>query len=198
MIADVSTRVWSTLVCAGVGASLAMAGCNRGPAAMTEEQFCAEYARIECSKVAAFCSFNPASCEPVRTSACRASAGRVKGAGHEFNPDNSDRCLKKLEEAYKALPISAAMLKAVDDACTRVIEGTASGQLDPRIPPSQRADPRMDHAQDAGRSVYRADNLIINACRPYAWKDEFPKVNVNSRELRQSTEQKWKHLFAGV
>src|SRR5438093_4663540 len=125
MIADVSTRVWSTLVCAGVGASLAMAGCNRGPAAMTEEQFCAEYARIECSKVAAFCSFNPASCEPVRTSACRASAGRVKGAGHEFNPDNSDRCLKKLEEAYKALPISAAMLKAVDDACTRVIEGTA-------------------------------------------------------------------------
>jgi hypothetical protein len=92
---------------------------------MTEVQFCDEYARIECSKVAAFCSFNAANCEPARVNACREFAGRVKGVGHQFNPGNTDRCLKKLEEAYRTLPIPAAMLKAVDSNCARVFEGTA-------------------------------------------------------------------------
>jgi hypothetical protein len=108
------------MVCA-----LSVAGCNHLGSTMTEEQFCQEYAKIECSKVSAFCSFNPATCEPVRVAACRESAGRVKGVGHQFNPGNTDRCLKKLEEAYRVLPIGATMLKGVDDACARVFEGTA-------------------------------------------------------------------------
>jgi len=81
----------------------------------------------------------------------------------------------------------------------RVVEGSATDQLDPRVPPGERADPKMVHtATDRGRSTFRADSLIINACRPYEWKDEFPIVNVNSRELRESTERKWSHLFAGL
>jgi hypothetical protein len=48
-----------------------------------------------------------------------------------------------------------------------------------------------------GLLTYRADSLIINACRPYEWKDEFPRVNVNSREIRTNVEEKWKHLFGG-
>ena len=77
----------------------------------------------------------------------------------------------------------------------RVIEGTATDQLDPRIPPSERSDPNLLHYKERGRKSFRADNLIINACRPYEWRDEFPRVNVNSRELRQSIEKKWSHLF---
>jgi hypothetical protein len=106
-------------------ALLALAGCNKGDGSMTEEQFCQQYASIECSKVSAFCSFNPMSCEPVRVNACREFASRVKGVGHQFNPGNTDRCLKKLEEAYRSLPIGAVMLKAVDETCARVFEGTA-------------------------------------------------------------------------
>lgn len=73
--------------------------------------------------------------------------------------------------------------------------GTADWQLDPRIPPGGRSDPTFE-----GRKRYSAHNLVLNCCRPYAWKDEFPPVNVNSRELRRQTEEKWKNLFreAGI
>jgi UbiD family decarboxylase len=80
----------------------------------------------------------------------------------------------------------------------RIVEGSATDQLDPRVPPGERSDPKMAHDKDRGRNFFRADNLIINACRPYEWKDEFPKVNVNSPQLRQSVEKKWDHLFAGT
>jgi hypothetical protein len=115
----VKKRAWFAL-CALVGA-----GCIRSDAAMTEERFCQEYARIECGKVSSFCSFNPATCQSIREATCRESAGRLKGGGHQFNPGNTDPCLKKLEEAYKVPFISAALLKGVDDTCIRVFEGTA-------------------------------------------------------------------------
>ncbi|HEY3116323.1 MAG TPA: UbiD family decarboxylase, partial [Chloroflexota bacterium] len=88
--------------------------------------------------------------------------------------------------------------RTIPQTAVRVIEGTATDQLDPRVPPGQRSDPKMAHAKDRGRNIFRADSMIINACRPYEWKDEFPKVNVNSRELREATEKKWSQLFAGL
>jgi 4-hydroxy-3-polyprenylbenzoate decarboxylase len=33
---------------------------------------------------------------------------------------------------------------------------------------------------------------IINACRPYSWKDKFPPVNAMSPELRERITEKWK------
>ncbi|HEY3118157.1 MAG TPA: UbiD family decarboxylase [Chloroflexota bacterium] len=86
--------------------------------------------------------------------------------------------------------------RTIPQTAVRTIPGMADWQLDPRIPPGERSDPTMAHAQDRGRQPYRADSLIINACRPFEWKDQFPKVNVNSRELRERTEQKWHHLFS--
>jgi hypothetical protein len=109
-----------------------LAGCNRGDPPLTEEGFCQEYARIECGKVTTFCSFDPASCESVRVQACRGNAARLKAGGHSFNPGNTDRCLKKLEEAYRTLPINAMMLQAVEEVCDRVFEGTAK-MLEPCI-----------------------------------------------------------------
>jgi hypothetical protein len=113
----VRTRAWLVLCVLG-------AGCIR-QTPMTEESFCEEYARIECSKVSTFCTFDPATCEPTRNDACRVSAAALKGGGHQFNAGNTDPCLKKLQEAYKNLPIPPSMLKAVDDTCARVFEGTA-------------------------------------------------------------------------
>lgn len=74
-----------------------------------------------------------------------------------------------------------------------IIPGTAVWQLDPRIPPGESSDPSQN-----GRVAYSAHNMVINACLPYPWKDQFPMVNMNSRELRAATEQKWKSLFEGT
>lgn len=73
----------------------------------------------------------------------------------------------------------------------RVIPGTAVWQLDPRIPPQLRSNPDADE----GRRPYPAHNLVINACRPYEWIDEFPMVNVNGRELRERVQEKWPKVF---
>jgi 4-hydroxy-3-polyprenylbenzoate decarboxylase len=75
----------------------------------------------------------------------------------------------------------------------RIIPGTSRDQLDPRVPPGDRSDPSQE-----GRRPYVAHNVVINACRPYAWKDEFPPVNRNSRELTARIEKKWESLFAGL
>jgi hypothetical protein len=110
------------LVCAF---SVLATACMKQAPARTEEQFCQEYARIECSKIAPFCSFSPANCEPARVNACRVNAGQLKGVGHAYNAANTDACLKKLTDAYMTTLITPAMLKGVSDTCARVFEGTA-------------------------------------------------------------------------
>jgi UbiD family decarboxylase len=72
----------------------------------------------------------------------------------------------------------------------KVIPGTGVWQLDPLIPPNERSLPEA-----GGRRPYTAHNLILNACRPYAWFNEFPPVAVNSRELRDRVHDKWSDLF---
>lgn len=71
-----------------------------------------------------------------------------------------------------------------------VVPADAVWQLDPRIPPEDRSDPG-----EAGRKRYPAHNLVINACRPFDWFDEFPPVAVNSDEFRSRMRTKWASLF---
>jgi len=73
----------------------------------------------------------------------------------------------------------------------KVIPGTAVWQLDPRIPPEGRSDPNTEH----GRHTYTAHNLVLNACRPYEWMNDFPPVAVNGPELRSRILDRWKELF---
>lgn len=73
----------------------------------------------------------------------------------------------------------------------QVIPGTAVWQLDPRIPPEDRSNPDDDH----GRKPYTAHDLVINACRPYDWIDDFPPVAVNSPSLRRRVRERWSELF---
>jgi hypothetical protein len=116
-------RSW---VIAALGAA---AGCTFGGSDMTEERFCQEYAHRECEKVATFCSFTAASCEPVRETACRERAAQSKTASRMFNAANVDACFAALTAAYQALPVTAAKLKTVDDACGRVFQGvTKAGE----------------------------------------------------------------------
>lgn len=62
-----------------------------------------------------------------------------------------------------------------------VIDNCWSTPLDPAMPPDKK---------DA--SDFTNSRAIINACRPYAWKDRFPPVNALSPELRRKMSEKWK------
>ncbi len=55
-----------------------------------------------------------------------------------------------------------------------------SGPLDPAIP-----------REEVGYS----SRAIIDATRPFEWRDEFPKVSGASRELKQQVASKWKNLL---
>src|SRR5437867_1388287 len=61
-----------------------------------------------------------------------------------------------------------------------IIDGCWSTPLDPAMHPDQR---------DAGNFVN--SRAILNACRPYAWKDRFPPVNALSPDLRKKISEKW-------
>jgi UbiD family decarboxylase len=62
-----------------------------------------------------------------------------------------------------------------------VIDGCWSTPLDPAMHPDKR---------DAGEFVN--SRAILNACRPYSWKDRFPPVNSLSPELKKRMSEKWK------
>ena len=65
-----------------------------------------------------------------------------------------------------------------------VIDGCWSTPLDPAIPPDKK---------DAGD--FTNSRVIINACRPYAWKDKFPPVNALSPETKKKITEKWKAVL---
>jgi len=76
--------------------------------------------------------------------------------------------------------------------CTRVDPATSidilhdawTADLDPRVSPARR---------EAGDLT--VGRMLINACRPFTWRDQFPKSNVFSPEERKLVETKWRALL---
>jgi 3-polyprenyl-4-hydroxybenzoate decarboxylase len=76
--------------------------------------------------------------------------------------------------------------------CTRVDPATSidilhdawTADLDPRVSPARR---------EAGDLT--VGRMLINACRPFTWRDQFPKSNVFSSEERKIVETKWRDLL---
>jgi 4-hydroxy-3-polyprenylbenzoate decarboxylase len=65
-----------------------------------------------------------------------------------------------------------------------IIDGCWSTPLDTILHPDKK---------DA--ADFTNSRLIINACRPYHWKDRFPPVNVISREFEAQITEKWKDVL---
>ncbi|HUI95934.1 MAG TPA: UbiD family decarboxylase [Xanthobacteraceae bacterium] len=61
-----------------------------------------------------------------------------------------------------------------------VVRNAWSSALDPRIPP-----------EDKARGVTSHSKLIIEAVRPFAWKDEFPRTSALSPEDARAIAEKW-------
>lgn len=74
-----------------------------------------------------------------------------------------------------------AMASRTDpDQSIEIIRRCWSGPLDPRMPP--------------GKKGFNS-RAVIDACRPYEWKEEFPKVVESSPSLRKRTLEKWQHVI---
>ncbi len=82
--------------------------------------------------------------------------------------------------------IWAALTRSDPATSLDVITEAWSTPLDPRIPPEQKA-----------RGEFTNSRLIIDACRPYRWREEFPKVNAPDRETAQAARRKWGYLLEG-
>jgi UbiD family decarboxylase len=65
-----------------------------------------------------------------------------------------------------------------------IIRRSWSTPLDPRIPPERKA------AKDFTNS-----RALIDATRPWEWREQFPPVNVPPREVRQRALERWGHLL---
>ena len=76
-------------------------------------------------------------------------------------------------------------------ACTRCdpvsninfIENAWSSALDPILSPQDRKDGKLYNSR-----------AIIDACRPFHWKDDFQKVNAPSPDARREAWDRWAHL----
>jgi 4-hydroxy-3-polyprenylbenzoate decarboxylase len=80
-----------------------------------------------------------------------------------------------------------ALLTRSDPATSiEIIRGAWSTPLDPRIEPERRA-----------VGDYTNSRAVIDACRPWHWRDQFPMVNALSAEERRVAVAKFGHLFKG-
>ncbi len=58
-----------------------------------------------------------------------------------------------------------------------------------------RSDPSLNPAQRESRN-YTSDRMIIDACRPYAWKEKFPPVNTFAPEFKRAVLKRWQARLA--
>jgi UbiD family decarboxylase len=68
-----------------------------------------------------------------------------------------------------------------------IIRDAWSSALDPRIPPA-----------DKERGVTSHSKAIIDACRPFAWIDKFPKPSALSADEMREVETKWGAMLIGA
>jgi UbiD family decarboxylase len=92
---------------------------------------------------------------------------------------DDDIDVSNLEEVIWALITRSDPATSID-----IIRGAWSTPLDPRIEPERRA------AGDFTNS-----RAVIDACRPWHWRDKFPAVNMPSPEERRIAMEKFGHLM---
>ena len=79
--------------------------------------------------------------------------------------------------------IWAMLTRSEPSESIEIIRGAWSTHLDPRISPEDKAKGNLTNSR-----------AIIDACRPFHWKDEFPKVNAPSPALAKESREKWGYL----
>ncbi|HLB29824.1 MAG TPA: UbiD family decarboxylase [Dehalococcoidia bacterium] len=79
-----------------------------------------------------------------------------------------------------------AMCTRVDpDRDIEILRESMSGPLDPIIPPERKAFPTISR-------------VVIDATRPFEWRDRFPEVVASSPELKQQVLARWGEKLKGI
>jgi hypothetical protein len=77
------------------------------------------------------------------------------------------------------------MLRRSDPANSiDMIKGAWSTPLDPRIEPADRAAGNITNSR-----------AIIDACRPFHWREKFPPIHMPSPEVMKKAREKFSYLF---
>ena len=84
-----------------------------------------------------------------------------------------------LEEVVWAMCTRSDPANSID-----IIHRAWSTTLDPTLSPEQKA-----------KGAFWNSRGIIDACRPFEWKDKYPKVNLPSPEARKKAVEKWGYLI---
>jgi 4-hydroxy-3-polyprenylbenzoate decarboxylase len=86
----------------------------------------------------------------------------------DIDPSNTDEVLW------------AMWTRSDPETSVTVVPNCRSQPLDPRLPPEKRAN-----------RDYTGSRLVIDATRPFHWRDQFPKVVGTSAELQAQMKAKW-------
>lgn len=70
------------------------------------------------------------------------------------------------------------------ETAVETVHGYRTSLLDPILSPEKRASDDITTAK-----------ILIDACRPYRWRDKFPAVCAASGEQKQAALEKWRELF---
>ncbi len=109
--------------------------------------------------------------------ACQCHVGAYAGKYVIVVDDDID--VSNLEEVIWAMLTRSDPATSID-----IIRGAWSTPLDPRLDPVERE-----------RGNFTNSRAIIDACRPYHWRDKFPKVNMPSPEGLKKARQKFGFLL---
>ena len=94
---------------------------------------------------------------------------------------DDDIDVTNLEEVVWAMITRSDPATSID-----IIHNAWSTPLDPRIAPEDRAKGQLTNSR-----------AIVDATRPYAWRDKFPKVNSPSPECARKAREKFSYLLKG-
>jgi UbiD family decarboxylase len=109
--------------------------------------------------------------------ACQCHVGAYAGKYVIVVDDDID--VSNLEELIWAMLTRSDPATSID-----IITNAWSTPLDPRIDPEQKA-----------RGNFTNSRAIIDACRPFHWRDKFPKVNMPTREQARRAREKFGYLL---
>ena len=102
-------------------------------------------------------------------------------AGKYVVVTDEDVDISNLEEMTWAMITRSDPATSID-----IIKDAWSTPLDPRIPPEEKAKGNMTNSR-----------AIIDACRPFHWKDNFPPVNAPTQEVARRAREKFGYLLEG-
>jgi 4-hydroxy-3-polyprenylbenzoate decarboxylase len=108
--------------------------------------------------------------------ACQCHVGAYAGRYVIVVDDDID--VSNLEELMWAMITRSDPATSID-----IITNAWSTPLDPRIDPERRA-----------RGDFTNSRAIIDACRPWYWRDKFPKVNMPDLETRRLARERFGYL----